>query len=248
MNIAIADDIPEETRPLKNYLTEYSILNDLELTIEDFESAEALLREYRPYRYTVVFLDIYMEGMTGVDAARKIREEDSDTFLVFLTSSTAFMPEAFSLHAFEYMEKPVKRDKVFSLLDDILKLETDRSSTPILEFLSNRSTVKLPYENIIFVRSDRNHQEIMDKDGTVYRTRTRFSSLSSELSKDTRFLLILRGMLVNMDYIKRFDEDVCYIRDDIRLPINQKNSGSLEQTWKNYVFQKIRREHRGISI
>ena len=248
MNIAIADDIPEETKPLKDFLTEYSLLNKLDLTIEDFMSAEALLEEYRPYRYTVIFLDIYMDGMTGVDAARKIRDEDSDTFLVFLTSSSAFMPEAFSLHAFEYMEKPVKREKVFSLLDDILKLKTDRSSTPILEFSCNRSTVRLPFENVVFVRSDGNYQEILDKDGNTFRTRTRFNNLHSELTKDPRFLLILRGMLVNMDYIRRFDTDVCYIRDDIRLPINQKNSEAIEQTWKNYIFQKIRKEHRGITV
>ena len=248
MNIAIVDDIPEETKPLRDYLMAYAAINSLELTIDDYESAEALLAEYRPFRYTVIFMDIYMEGMTGVEAAKDIRQNDSDTYLIFFTNSLEFMPEAFSLHAFEYMEKPVKKDRIFALLDDILKLETDRTTSPMLEFISNRNKVLLPYDNIVFIRSDGNYQEIGAKDGTIYRTRMRFTDISDKLTPDPRFLIILRGMLVNMDFIKRFSDGICYIQDNIRLPISMKNATALEQTWKNYIFQKIRREHRGVSI
>ena len=246
MNIAIVDDIPEETAPLKEYIAAYASVNRLEFTFEEYESAEALLQDYRPFRYTIVFMDIYMEGMTGVEAAKKIRESDSETYLVFFTNSLEFMPEAFSLHAFEYMEKPVKRDRIFALLDDILKLETDRSSSPLLEIRTGRNTTLLTYDSIVFLRSDGNYQEIGVQDGTVYRTRMGFAEVSRTLQQDPRFLLILRGMLVNMDYIKRFKDGICYIQDNIRMPIALKNADTLEQTWKNYIFQKIRREHRGI--
>ena len=239
MNIAIVDDIPEETKPLRDYLTEYAGINSLELTIEDYESAEALLEEYRPFRYTAIFMDIYMEGMTGVEAAKEIRQSDSETYLLFFTNSLEFMPEAFSLHAFEYMEKPVKKDRIFAILDDILKLETDRSTSPLLEFIHNRNKVLLPYDNIVFVRSDGNYQEIGGMDGTIYRTRMRFTDISSKLTSDPRFLIILS---------KRFNDGICYIQDNIRLPISMKNAAALEQTWKNYVFRKIRRDHRGVSI
>ena len=155
MNIAIVDDIPEETEPLKEYLAEYASVNKLDFSLEEYESAEALLEDYRPFRYTMIFMDIYMEGMTGVEAAKKIRLTDSDTFLIFLTNSLEFMPEAFSLHAFEYMEKPVKRDRIFTILDDILKLDTDRSVSPLLEFISNRNKVLLPYDSIVFIQIGR---------------------------------------------------------------------------------------------
>ena len=92
-----------------------------------------------------------------------------------------------------------------------------------------------------------NYQEIGDKDGSIFRTRMRFTELQDTLTKDPRFLLILRGMLVNMDFIKRFNDGICYIQDNIRLPITLKNADALEHTWKNYIFQKIRREHRGVT-
>jgi len=248
INIAIVDDIPGETLPLKEYLNEYASVNRLELTLDSFERAEELLKDYRPFRYTVIFMDIYMDGMTGVEAAKRIRQTDSDTFLVFFTNSLEYMPEAFSLHAFEYMEKPVKRDRIFAVLDDILKLETDRSSSPLLEVLCSRKELNLPFDDIIFVRSDGNYQEIGCKNGKTHRTRIRFSDISAILTKDPRFLRIIRGILVNMDYIVRFRDNVCCLQGDINMPIKLKDSEALERIWRNYIFQKIRREHRGTDL
>ncbi len=245
MNIAIVDDIPAETEPLKSYLSEYAAQNRLDFIYEEYLSAEGLLSDYRPLRYTVIFMDIFMEGMTGVEASKKIRESDSDTYLVFLTNSLEFMPEAFSLHAFEYMEKPVNRERVYALMDDILKLETDRNVSPTLEVTVNRAEIRIPYEDIVYIRSEGNYQEITDKDGNNFKTRMRFSDVSALLKDDPRFLTLLRGMLVNMDYIIKFDKDVCHIKENIRLPVNIKNAVTLEKIWKNYVFQKIRRGHRG---
>ena len=72
MNIAMVDDNPADLKRMKEALTEYAAANRMELEFHSFSSGEALLSDYRPFLYTVIFLDVFMDGMNGMkNASRK---------------------------------------------------------------------------------------------------------------------------------------------------------------------------------
>ena len=71
-----------------------------------------------------------------------------------------------------------------------------------------------------------------------------FSSIKDKLDEVNHFLQLLRGLLVNMDYITDFDNETCRLKGNISLPINVRNAKKIEQVWHNYMFNKIRREQR----
>ena len=242
LNIAIAEDQPEELRRIKGILQEYSSSRHLNLGISCFSSAEDLISGYRPMLYAVLFLDIYMGCMTGVEAAKQIRTMDSRALIVFLTGSTEFMPEAFSLHAFDYIEKPASPSRICRVMDDILLRNMPESTEPSLNFFQNRQDYYLPFSEIAAVSANGNYLEITDRNRNVYRPRMTFSSVQEMLSKDPRFLQILRGVLVNMDAVVLFDKTSCILEGDLRFPINVRHSRELVQVWQNYTFQKIRSE------
>lgn len=241
MNIAIVDDSPRDLDALQTVLREYAAVNRLELSVAAFDNAESLVSHYRPFQYTVVFLDIYMKSMTGIDAAHRIRKTDGNTLLVFLTSSDEHMPEAFRLHAYDYIRKPVEAEQIFRVMDDILKRHTE-SDSQRLHFYSNKRDYSLPYGDIVTVMTNANYLEITDCEGVTYKTRMTFASVSDLLCRDKRFLKILRGVLVNMDYITGFDGNTCHLKGGAGLPISVKAGKSIEQTWRNYLFTKIRNE------
>lgn len=87
-----------------------------------FCSAGDFLEAFSGGSFDLVFMDIYMEGMDGVAAALEMRKSDSGCLLVFLTSSTDFMPDAFSCHAFEYVTKPFSEKRIFDVLADAVKV------------------------------------------------------------------------------------------------------------------------------
>ena len=242
MNIAIVDDEPSETEALKQYLREYNALYHIETVIHEFLSGEEILADYRSFRYTLIFMDIYMNGRTGIETAKSIRETDPDATLIFLTSSRAHMSEAFLLHAYDYIEKPVDKSRVFRVMDDILKQKTELSNTPYLRILSGGIPCDISYNELLFVKSAGNYQEIGDAEGNIYKTRANFSSLSKELSSDGRFLLLIRGILVNMTYIMRFKDGTCCLKGGTTMPVNMRNKQNLEQIWKNFTFNRIRKE------
>ena len=70
MNIAIVEDMHVDAEILRAQLLAYASQKRLRMDIHCFSSAEELLAEYHPLKYTVVFLDIFMNGMNGVEAAR----------------------------------------------------------------------------------------------------------------------------------------------------------------------------------
>ena len=127
MNIAVVDDQIKETGVLCDTLSEYASSTGLSLTIDRFDSGEAFLAGYRPYLYAVIFLDIYMEKMTGIEAAEKIREVDDDVLLVFQTTSEEHRAEAFTWYASAYLIKSPDDGVLFRTLDHILHLHTEKN-------------------------------------------------------------------------------------------------------------------------
>ena len=126
MNIAIVDDSATDRRHLEQILQKYAAINQLDMNIEHFSGGEAFLNHYQPYQYTIIFLDIFMNGITGIKTAEIIRETDEESVLVFLTTSEDHRPEAFSVFATTYISKPSSREAIFRALDHILHCRTEK--------------------------------------------------------------------------------------------------------------------------
>ena len=240
MNFAIVDDRAEEMKSLKALLLEYAAANALELSLHEFSSGEDFLTGYSPFTYTAVFLDIYMGGMTGTETAEKIRETDTDTPLIFFTTSSEHMGTAFSIHAFDYIEKPVDRDRLFKCMDDLLSTKTVLHSET-LDFSYGQTDYRLPFQDIVSVRTaESNYLDIADRQGREYHVRMTFSAVCGRLESDSRFLPVNRGILVNMDHIVRFEDGSCILKNGREYRIFTKKAKETEQKWQNYIFHRIR--------
>ena len=245
MNVAIVEDHPSEAARLAGLVEAYAAQARVPVSVRAFHGAEALLEGYRPHAYTAIFLDIYLEGMDGVSAARKLRAVDRSAVLIFLTSSGEHMPEAFSVHAFDYIPKPAARDRVFAALNDILLKDIQYTDGAKLEFKHEGNNISIPYGELAVVQtSEHNYLEILDADGHRFKTRLGFQSVSEALTKDPRFLLTLRGVLVNMDHIERIDNGICHLTNGETVQLNVRNARELNAIWQNYRLEKIRCERR----
>ena len=238
MQIALVDDMKMEIIFIKTILDQYAIDRDLEISTTCFHSAEDLLSEYKEGVFDLIFLDIYMEGMSGIEAARQIRETDSDTTIVFLSSSLDFMQDAFYIHAYDYIEKPATKERIYHTMDAVLQ-KRGILNPPKLTFTSNRIEYSLPHSDIVLISTgNANYLDIHDKEGRVYHTRMTFSSVCRLLEESQSFLLVIRGVLVNMDYITDIRDGVCYIKGDIVQPVNGRNCKKIVQMWKDYKSPK----------
>ncbi len=242
MNIALVDDLPQELSRLSDAITEYASEKRLPVELKTFRSAEELLDGYRPFQYTLIFLDIYMDGMTGVEAARKIRETDHDTLIVFLTTSQDHAFDAFDVHAYQYILKSpddaALKSAVCRVVDEIASI-TRPVEEQKLTFSVNGTEQSVLFPDILFATSEKNYIQITDRAQNSYRTRMTFSEVVSLLGKDSRFLQINRGVVINMDCITAFGKDSCELCGGYSLPVNVREQKKLDQIRKNYVFSKL---------
>ena len=90
--------------------------------ILEYESGEIFLEAARKAPFTAAFLDIYMDGMTGMEAAKKLRKTDTDCLLVFITTSTDHALEGFQVRALHYLVKPFTEADIDALTDELLAI------------------------------------------------------------------------------------------------------------------------------
>ena len=112
LHIAICDDLPQEQETLLSMLAQ----SPLQTSCTLFRSGEELLEAFQPGAFDLLLVDIYMEGITGVEAVRRIREADEDVPVAFTTTSTDHTLESYRLSALKYLEKPVRQKDLNDLL------------------------------------------------------------------------------------------------------------------------------------
>ena len=241
MNIAVVDDLPSELSRISRLIGEYASENHRTIDLKTFQNAEEFLKEYRPLQFTLVFMDIYMGEISGVDAAKKMRKADPDTFIIFLTTSADHAFDAFDVHAYQYILKSpddgVLKKALYRVLDEITaKRSTSEGSLIISE---EGEEISLAFSDIVYAQSNRNYIQIVDRNDISHRVRMTFSQLQDTLNADNRFLTINRGIIINMDHITSFEKGNCVLKDIYNMPIKLKDHKRLDQIRKNYVFSKL---------
>ena len=88
MRIALVDDIEDVRSRMAELIEEFAGQHHLHYQLDSYASGEEFLEHFEAHSYDIIFLDIYMDGISGTEAAEKIRETDNYVLLIFLTSST----------------------------------------------------------------------------------------------------------------------------------------------------------------
>ena len=238
MKIAFVDDEQGCLDEMSGLADEFGTQRGCRMDTVPFLSAEAFLAAFPDGGFDAVFMDVYMDGMDGVAAAIKMRGVEKDIPLVFLTSSRDFMPDAFSLHAFEYIVKPTTRERVFVVLSEIL----DRLPAPekYIEVADGRKNTKVFLDEIASAVTDAHYLDISLAGGEKLRCRMTMAEFVQLTGDDRRFLAVNKGIAVNAEYIASFEGGCCVLENGAKLPVRVRDRAAVEQAARDYNFEKIR--------
>lgn len=202
MRIAIVDDIPEERNLLQERLK--TLFSKRNLCVEFFlyESGEDFLANAEQEAFSVVFLDIYMNGITGMETATKLRTFDTNCLLIFTTTSTEHALEGFRVRAMHYLVKPYTEYDLYHLIDEMLQRLP--KSDNYLDIKVNGSDVRLRFGDIVYAEHLSHMIHIYTTTQTLI-IRQSFKEFISTFQEDERFFLCNRGSLVNLQHVLDFD-------------------------------------------
>ena len=175
MNIALIDDMPQALTHTQELIRQFASSCNMDFSITCYSSSEELLADFTPHKYSILFIDIYMDGLTGIEAAQQIRLQDDSCLIIFLTSSNDHLPQAFRCHAFDYLQKPATQEDISRVLRDAMRLL--RTEIQYLEFTCSRQTIRVPYTEIVSILSDDHRTIVTDHKGNRYDPLIGFSNL-----------------------------------------------------------------------
>ncbi len=179
----------------------------------------------------LVFMDIHMNPLDGLETARILREKCMTVILVFMTAGEDQYPAAFSVRAFDYIQKPVEEAQIRRILEDVIRIK--KEPEPFFH-VPQAGNIKIPYSDIRYICSDRNYMMLSVSRGNDRRFRMTFKSAAGQLQEDPRFLIINRGILVNMEHIRNMTNPSCFMDDVAVFPVNRRKAASLQQTYKKW--------------
>ena len=238
MRIAIVDDLDTERTLLRERLERQLSLRGVEAEILEFDSGEPFLMAEKERRFTAAFLDIYMEGLSGMDAARELRKTDADCLLVFTTTSTDHALEGFQVRALHYLVKPFSETELSGLLDEMLsKLPRPE---PFLTVKVSGSNIRLRYQDIISAEHFAHMISIRTTAGKTLATRQSFKTFTEPLRKDPRFFVCGRGMIVNLEHAADFQDAAFCMTDGSHVYVNQDLLKPARQAFMEFLLQRGR--------
>ncbi len=235
------DDNEQEQGILCNALTDILSASSLSAELSVFKSAEQLLEIIKPGMFSIIFLDIYMSGKTGMEAAREVYRTDPHCRLVFFTTSSQHAIESYDVRARYYLQKPLDRVRLEQAMEVCLKGLTD--DIRYLTVRINRIPIKILYRDIFYISSRGRCSEIHLADRTVGISES-FGEINEMLADDGRFYLCNKGILVNLDKVDRPDGEFFILQNGTSLPIRQKGSTMARRVFLSRCFPEVTGEER----
>lgn len=236
MDIAIIEDSGQELSLLERYLQTYLSNRQVYRVIDTYTSGDAFLENWPSKPYDLIFLDILMDGISGIEVARKIRETDSECLLIFISSSKEYALQGFEVRAFDYLLKPLSEER-FQKTMDLCRNELAKHIRYI-EVKESRTLVKIPLGEIIYT-DYYNHYIQIHTSTRLIRSYQQFDVFSPLLLCYPQFLCCYRNCIVNMDHVASVDKHDFIMENGGRVPITRGNRNAIYQQYADYQFLKI---------
>lgn len=234
LNIAICEDNSDDLSRILSYIKS----SDIPTKCDTFSSGEELLAIFTAGQYDLIFLDIYMEGMRGIDAATHIRTTDTTVILVFTTTSLDHALESYRLKAAQYIEKPVPPEEVREALQ---AAETKRRSAQYIHLLIAGKNHPIPIDSIIYFEQQ-NHTVMVNTCFEQLRTSQLMKLNNIEMLLPDTFLRCHHSYIVNLKYIREMDQElkVCTMQNGDKVHIRHSSYKAVVKAYENYLFSTAR--------
>lgn len=237
LNIAVCEDDDIDFQALEACLHSVCAEWDLTSRITRFFSGEEFLATLGKIPPDIIFMDIYMNGISGMEAARDTRLTEQSRF-IFTTSSREHALEAFALNAAHYLLKPLTKDAVREALRRCLS-RPEENFPKLLEVKTSLGIVPVPIDNIIYI-------EVFNKICTIHTEKNSFQTYTSldalsELLDGDSFMRAQRSFLVNMKYIESFYFDHIVMQSGKEIVLSRNNRAGLKNQYQQFLFHLARR-------
>lgn len=230
MRIALLDDNPQDSALLEQYLRQFCRERGQEMQVDTYYAGLDLLEEYE-IGYDVVFLDIEMPGISGMEVAREIRQTDDAVGIIFITNMAQYALQGYEVNAIDFMVKPVGYFNFARKLERAIRFVQQREERYLL--LSNEEGAsRIRVSEIRYVEKSGNYVRYHTGKG-IFPQRNTIKAVKVLLG-ETPFSECMSGYLVNLHYVDQIGADSIQVEAET-LPLSRRMKKKFTQDFVDYL-------------
>ncbi|BCN31614.1 LytR/AlgR family response regulator transcription factor [Anaeromicropila herbilytica] len=232
IKIGICDDRAEDIKNLTETLYGY----DASIEIISYQNGDFLLEDCKEQKvlFDIIFLDIYMPRGSGIELASKIRDFMADVKIVFVSSSNEHYSDAYDVFAFNYILKPLNKQKLYDVLEHALLLINKERHLQI-QFSYKGVNYRVNCKDILYIESRDKKILIHTVSGIELQCYSKLDEIMKQLPKDS-FIRCHQSYAVNLAYTKEMNENYFCI-NDIDINISRKYRKESKDKYFEYLFK-----------
>lgn len=231
IKIGICDDDNNIVSKIKTYINEYP---KEKFIINTYNSGEELLSLKE--KFDVIFLDIDMIGIDGIETAKRLRLYDKDVKIIYVTSYGDYRNLAFKVHAFSYLNKPISKEEIFNELDEIISYSNNKEEELLL-LDSNEGIVRVKPSDIYYFEYFDRKVKIKTLNKT-YIIKDKITNVAKKM-ESYDFVMPHKSFTVNLYYVKSIKAYDIYIVDGSIIPLSQKKSVAFRESLNDFLEKQI---------
>ena len=231
--VAIADDDARDTALLKGYVEEYCAKNSIAVLTHIFSDGLEFIRSTE--NHDIVFLDIQMGKLDGLETARLLRKIGKESILIFVTNMAQFAIKGYEVDALDFIIKPANAASITYVMDKAMKRLSGSNST-MFSLKTANGAISLAENDISYVEVF-DHNLVYHTAKGEYTVRGRLSDVLEKLDSE-RFVLCNRSFIVNLRYVSNITSDYLMI-GNTRISISKSHRKELMQRFSSFLGDSL---------
>lgn len=242
MTIMICDDQIAELENINRIVSDYVAEHkDFSLIVKSFSNPFDMLDEIQKCGAPdVALLDICMPGLLGTDVAREISESgNAGTDIIFLTTSSEFAVDAFSLRAYDYLTKPFSKARLIDSLDRVLKKRRNRSYITVA---CGRELHRVDLFEVLYLEAKNHDVELYLSSGKTLKTRAALSEIKKPFMQKDCFIAVGASYIVNLFFVQSLLETTLEMSDGSLIPVPRRLRNDVKEAYFDFYSKEATRK------